>query len=207
MRSTILRRPMRPFIAIVLSLTVVLVAAVAVAVRPGGDARTPADRFFDGLRLDGLEPPAFATLGAMAAGSDSVVVGRITAFRLGRVVQGDSAEDTVAYGEATVAVTEQVRGRALDGTVPVEFLLLGTDVNGLTAELAASLPDGDLLLFLHEKRARGEAGRYRLVHSHGLITASGDSVVAALAAEAPSFRSELKGVTSVHALADRLRTG
>lgn len=169
-----------------------LALALIVPVASGCSTSSPGSKsdeaFWRALRIDGAEEVYRAgTLGEMAATSDLIVVGALDSFALGRIVTGDAAQDVIGYGAATMRVDEVIAGEPPDPLI-VEFLLPTTAAT-LTAEGLRSganstgreLPQGRVVMFLHEKQGRGEAGLYRLVEWRGLWIDGPDGLVAPLA--------------------------
>lgn len=126
--------------------------------------------FFEGLRIGGDEAEGWATIGEMKSESDIVGTGTFTSFSLGRTIQGDAPEDVVAYGQARLQLDDTISGKAPDGQIVVEFVLPGdsADYAAIAKGLENNLPQGEVLVFLREKRGSNEAGLYRLVNSNGL---------------------------------------
>jgi hypothetical protein len=131
---------------------------------------TSGTSFYDGLRVSGDEVEGFQSLDQMADSADLILRGQIRSVSLGRQHQGDAAEDLTSLASVTVAVSRTVRGTPTD-TIDVEFLLPVTadKVDERIEQLSESLPKGDVVLFLREKKAP-EDGRFRLVNSTGLWT-------------------------------------
>jgi hypothetical protein len=193
--------------------SIIAASAVGCGGSPAPSGAAPADvgTFFQTLRIEGDEVEGYDSLDAMAASATAVVVGRFDSFAVSRELRTDTAEDTLAYGGATLRVTRVLRGAQVSGAVPVEFILRATGDQAVAeaAELNRTLPAGDLVVFLRAKRGSGEAGLFRLANSHGLWASTPRSAVdAPLVDEVdPRYTRELDGVTSLDQLAERLSTG
>jgi hypothetical protein len=186
-------------------------APPAAAPAPANAASADAGTFFETLRIEGDEVEGYDSLEAMAASATAVVVGHFDSFEVSRVLRTDMAEDTTAYGKATLRVTRVLRGDPVGDTVPVEFVLPATGDQALAAaaELDRMLPHGEMVVFLRAKRGSAEAGLFRLVNSHGLWASTARSAVDAPLAEEvdPRYTRGLDGVASLDQLADRLAKG
>lgn len=162
-------------------------AGVAVGSRPptrssahqGSDPNPEA--FWGPMRVQGMEAERYDRLAGMAVAADLVVVGTLANVRVGRIIQGDAAEDVVTLGAADISVEHVVRGVAPNGLVPLEFLVpLAADrAPSAIAAMQSSVPQGRLVMFLRHKGG-AEDGLYRLVNSYGLWTSDGETLTAPL---------------------------
>jgi hypothetical protein len=197
--------------AVTLCVALTVVATYIVSERAGAVAAdTRAADSFTMLRLEGAEVESYGSLTAMKRSADAVVMGRIVSFGVSRTVRGDDPLDIVVYGSAVVDVSRQLSGRALGGSVAVEFLLpyQPAEATKHAAAFNAALPRAQALMFLRHKGG-AEAGLYRLVNSAGLWAGTTRAAVdTPLTDEAPghdgSFKTELNSVRSVNQLADRV---
>lgn len=185
--------------------SIVLVASGCSTSSPGSKSD---GAFWRALRIDGAEEAYTAgTLGEMAAKSDLIVIGVMNSFELGRIVTGDAAQDVIGYGAATMRVDEVIAGKPPDPLV-VEFLLPTTAAT-LTAEGLRSganstgqeMPQGRVLMFLHEKEGPGEAGLFRLVEWRGLWIDGADGPIAPLAPDGDGGGTFIDRST-IHSLQD-----
>jgi len=151
-----------------------------------------------------------ATIRELADASDSIVRARVTGVRNSRIIQGESAEDQVAM----VCVDLQIEA-VIAGTVPDAVCLefIGGSPAGADAvvqrSVAMGLPRQSVVVFLHEKRGRDEAGLYRVTNSTGLWAAtSREALDSPLRPEPPGasglYAGELEGIGTVPDLARRL---
>lgn len=167
--------------------------------------------FWDVLRVAGDEVEGWPTIGEMKESADAVVMGKFVSFALNRVVAGDAAEDSVGYGAAKVQLAETISGMTEGGPITLEFVLPGTagDFEAVVKELETSLPEGEMLLFLREKRGTGEAGLFRLVNSNGLWTTTSRADVDAPLADArvgETYKSEVGEFSSLDQLVDYVKS-
>lgn len=194
----------------------VLAFALAVALAgagcsaPSGPTRASME-FWDVLRIGGDEVEGWPTIGEMKASADAVVLGRFVSFALNRVVAGDAAESSVGYGAAEVQVAETISGITDGEPITLEFVLPGTagDFEAVVKDLETSLPEGEILLFLREKRGTGEAGLFRLVNSNGLWATTARSDVDAPLADAlvgETYESEVGEFSSLDQLVDYVKS-
>lgn len=168
-------------------------------------------RFWSSLRIGGDDAEAFATLEKMANSADSVVVGRFTSFTQSRTIQGDAPEDVVVLAKTDLEISETLAGAQYGRTVTLEFLILVSpeEADAYIDELNASLPSGDLVVFLRNKGGN-ESEFFRTTNSRGLWARTNRSQLdTPLASEPPSetglYERELRQVRSVEQLADRIR--
>lgn len=144
----------------------------------------PSVSFWGSVSLRGAdEAEGWTTMRAMAADSDFVFVGTFESFEMGRIFQGDAAEDRVGYGTALVRPLTVVGEKKPDGMLPVEFMLPGApSAYEATAQaIARALPRGEFVFFLRHKGGKEETGLYRLVNSTGLWSVSDGALDAPLA--------------------------
>ena len=171
-------------------------------------------RFWTMLRIDGGEEAEyFDMLAEMKASADSVVVGTFKSFTHSRIIQGDAEEDVVVYGKAELAIAETIAGKSPGESVALEFLLpvLPDEAENAISDLQGSLPSGDLVVFLREKRGEREAGLFRVVNSTGLWAETNRAELdLPLAAQPPDesgiYSDELKGVDSLAELVEVIQT-
>lgn len=143
---------------------------------------TPPHRgFWPTLQTVADEAEGYATLTEMAAAADHVVVGRMSNFRLNRVIQTESAENVAHMAAVDIEVEQLVRGVNPGARVVLEFLLPGRphEIAAKLQQQMASLPQGQMLFFLRQKGG-SEAGLYRIVNSMGVWLAEAGSVRAPL---------------------------
>lgn len=164
--------------------------------------------FWDALRITGSEVPGFDSLAEMIDGSDLVVIGRLANFRQSRQLTF-SSDDIVTYGGVDLLVTEVLHGAPVGDVILLEFLVIERPDRVAAAIEAqdAALPAGDVIVFLHEKRGKGEADIYRPVHSTGMWIATEGGIVAPLRPPGSPvpFGDELADVRSLSELANLVR--
>lgn len=187
----------------------IVVAALAALVGCGGAGAvepTHDESFWGPIRISGDEVEGYTTLADMARSADVVAVGQATDFGISRKIATDAPEDVVTYGFILFSPAEVLYGTAPD-PIPIEFIINvhPDDVDATAAEQIRSVPNGDLIVFLREKRGSGEEGLYRLVNSYGLWTEL-DGDLTAPAAEDPTeayerYKTELAAVDSLDDLA------
>jgi hypothetical protein len=163
----------------------------------------------------------YTSLKGLKAAADATVVGRFVRFQVGRVVQGDAAEDQLVYGLGIFVVDQSIRGpRRVTEELPVEFVLpvvSASEAREREQEFAAEIVGMRAVLFLRAKSGKGasldpqlsaqEEGLYRAVSSRGLWAEGPDRMLRVpLAAEEVSrqFASELAGVSSFDAFTKRV---
>jgi hypothetical protein len=174
-----------------LALSVSLLATVGTfcyAIIPGTRAAQAASKsdvaFWHSVSVHGDEVEGYASLEDMGAAADLVGRGHFENFRVTRKIQGDAAEDIVAYMGADFVPVEWIAGRT-DGRVVVEFALpfQVDDPSSAIAELSLGVGKADSVVALRRKTGRGETNFYRLVNSHGLFVEDGGKVATPLADE------------------------
>ena len=114
----------------------------------------------------------------------------------------------MAYIGVTLRILDTFVGSAPSDEISLEFFVPGTarDADAAVAELTESMPGGEMVIFLREKRGPGEAGLYRLVSSRGLWVDSGGRVEAPLSHDAETlYATEFSAVDTVDAIAVLLR--
>ncbi|QXC59737.1 hypothetical protein KSP35_15295 [Aquihabitans sp. G128] len=120
--------------------------------------------------------------------SDFVAVGSFEHFEVGRMVQGDAAEDQVHYLNGVFKIDDVLRGD-LGDEVTVEFLTGATGKRAL-ADAVEDLTDDVVgarsVVFLHAKGGIGEEGKVRLTSSYGLVTATDRAKVDVPLGEVPA---------------------
>jgi hypothetical protein len=172
-------------------------------------ADSPADHaedFWAALRVDGDEVEPFVPIAEMTKSADSVVLATFGRTLPPRVLGGTEG-DSVTYAVTELKIKSVLAGRQLPETVTIEFLAPGTEVAA-----ALTPPGGEILVFLHEKRGKGEAGLYRAVNSKGLWATTGRSVLDTPLAEEPPtgdqrYVKDISTLNQVGQLADVVRTG
>lgn len=198
-----MRRPVASVSVLAMALT--LLAACA----PDADTAAPTDSesFWGPLRIDAREAEVYSTLKDLKTAADSVVVGTLGEFSVGRRIQGDAAEDVVTFVTSEVAIERTLAGRDLGSSVPLEFLgpAQPTDAEAMVSQLNAALPSGEVLMFLRDKGGE-EAGLFRVVNWSGLwAETERASVDTPMTFEPPSdstsrFWEEVRGFESLDAL-------
>lgn len=186
-----------------------LIIALAAALAVISTTRTrPPESFWERFRITGLETSDFATLKEMLIASDAVVVARVSGVSLGRTIQGDSTDDAVIYAQIELEVEQLIAGSS-PRSIPIEFLVGPTPEQAAAdiKSLRESLPSELAVVFLHEKRGKGESGLYRVVNSAGLWTTTARSDLdTPLRDDAPDvsrlFVAELKAVGTLDGLID-----
>lgn len=198
-------RVLRPIRAGAVSVVLLLIASgCAAPAASESDDDSAGERFWAVLRIEGDEVEGFGSIADMAASSDAVVRGEFDSVGLSRTIQGDAAEDTVAYVAVTLRIIDTLRGSVPSDEVPLEFLVPGTarDADAALSEMTETMPEGEVVLFLREKRGPGETGLYRLVSSRGLWINTDGKLDAPLSDDAESlYAPELSAVETVEALA------
>lgn len=190
----------------------VLGAAIAIAIigscaAPSLPAPPNAANFWDALRITGDEAEGYASLTEMSQGADFVVIGKFAPRLSTRTVQGDAAEDKVAYLVTSVEVSRVLAGTLIDPIVPMELLLgHGMPAADEMAKLEEALPDGDMVIFVRAKRGKAEGGLYRPVNSYGLWASSSrgplDTPLSEFEPQVSIYQVEIASLASVQAFAD-----
>lgn len=130
------------------------------------------EEFWNSTRITGNEVEPLLGFADMARSADVVVLATLAPATSSRRV-GGNAQDAVDYLQVTVQVEKVLAGSAPSSRLPLEFLVSVADPRSAKSainQLSANLPDGQMVLFLREKRGDGEAGLYRVVNSRGLWT-------------------------------------
>ncbi len=146
----------------------------------------------------------YASLDEMKASSDSVVVGTLGGFSVGRQIRGDAAEDVVTFINASILIDKTVAGRDLGESVSLEFLgpAIPDQAEEMVNQLNSTLPKGEaVLLFLRDKAGK-EAGIFRVVNSTGLWAETSRSTLdTPMTFEPPSeespYEDEIQGIDSL----------
>lgn len=178
-------------------LVLVLLLSLAMACSSASSHQSP-EGFWEAFRIEADEVEYYATIGEMGRSADAVAIGKLVGFDKERTVQGDAPEDVITYVVASFEVSQVVAGKLSDAVIPLEFLVTHGSAN---VDLESALPEGDLVVFLREKRGSGEGGLYRAVNSLGLWTSSSRAPVdTPLAPESPAdsiFADEVRSLDSL----------
>lgn len=195
-RMTTTRRDFLSLLVVMLSLTLLSVGCGRAVDSDASDGTA----FWGPLRVQGDEVEGYSSLSEMADEADAVVRGRFAGYGPSRTLGTDTPEDTVTYAAAEVEVVEVLRGEVPADALPVEFLVSAPadQVDALIEEQQRALPEGEVVLFLREKRGEGESGLYRVVNSNGLWTTI-EGQLAVPMAEGPEAAAEGEGEESAGA--------
>lgn len=161
--------------------------------------------FWGELQVVGDEVESYDSLEEMAISADEVVTGRMSDFRLSRVIQGDAPEDVVTYATAEFRVNRRIRGRNKDNTVSVEIMMPQNDPEEAAAVIASrrkSVPNEEFLLFVRDKND----GVYRrLVNSSGLLSKVGGRIKSPLSGhDSDKFSEEFADASTIDEVAGEL---
>lgn len=169
------------------------------------------DGFWSGLRFQGQETESYSTLREMTEAADAVVIGRFADFGEVRIIQGDAPEDQVSMISGQLEITTHLSGLKYSSPLALEFVVVeqGEPVEETIAGLRDTFPQGDMLVFIREKR--DGSGRYRIVNSTGLIVESDAGLVSPLAETLPlsdgPYAAEIRGTDNLQELATLVRNG
>ena len=163
------------------------------------------DPFWSAVRFAGDEVEGYATLDEMEDYSDVVLRGHMVDLRVSRQVTYDAEEDIVTYVAADFVPTDEIRGSAMSGSTPIEFMINAPPerVSEVVAKAAARLPADDLVVFLRHKLGQGETGLFRLVNQAGLWKEEGAMLTAPLSEHSES--SKLTQSSTLDDLVAKLR--
>jgi hypothetical protein len=168
------------------------------------------DEFWRTFQSDADWAYGFPTLSAMRDAADIVATGRITGLRPAQEIRGDAAEDVSHEIIMVVSADEWIRGSNATGAFELSLFLPVPSDSSYEAELKRlerSLPGEPALFML---RLRRDRPYHVVMNGYAIWTRTSRAELdAPLNSSPPSdediYASELRGVTSVAMLADKLR--